>query len=129
MSGVVLLSEAETGQLQAILDAGAVTAVAYGRRRRPRRGDACAPDRRRRPAVVGCGVNGQATARTFLARDREVLLWDARPDQARLVADELGEGAFVADDRADALASDIVVTVTPVARCSSTMEPSTPGNT
>jgi ornithine cyclodeaminase/alanine dehydrogenase-like protein (mu-crystallin family) len=112
VSGVVLLSEAETGQLQAILDAGAVTALRTGA------AAVLAAETLARPtvapaAVVGCGVNGQATAATFLARDREVLLWDARPDQARLVADELGEGASVADDQADALASDIVVTVTP----------------
>jgi alanine dehydrogenase len=112
VSGVVLLSEAETGQMQAILDAGAVTAVRTGA------AAVLAAETLARPtvapaAVVGCGVNGQAVARTFLARDREVLLWDARENQARIVAEELGEGASVADDQADALASDIVVTVTP----------------
>jgi ornithine cyclodeaminase/alanine dehydrogenase-like protein (mu-crystallin family) len=112
VSGVVLLSEAATGQMQAILDAGAVTAIRTGA------AAVLAAETLARPtvapaAVIGCGVNGQAVARTFLARDREVVLWDARPDQARLVADELGEGATVAEDRADALASDIVVTVTP----------------
>ena len=112
VSGVVILSEAETGQMQAFLDAGAVTAVRTGA------AAVLAAETLARPtvapaAVIGCGVNGQAVARTFLARDREVLLWDARPDQARFVADELGEGASVADDQADALASDIVVTVTP----------------
>ena len=112
VSGVVILSEAETGQMQALLDAGAVTAVRTGA------AAVLAAETLARPtvapaAVIGCGVNGQAVARTFLARDREVLLWDARPDQARFVADELGEGASVADDQADALASDIVVTVTP----------------
>jgi ornithine cyclodeaminase/alanine dehydrogenase-like protein (mu-crystallin family) len=112
VSGVVLLSEAETGQMQAILDAGAVTAIRTGA------AAVLAAETLARPtvapaAVIGCGVNGQAVARTFLARDREVVLWDARPDQAQLVADELGEGASVAEDRADALASDIVVTVTP----------------
>jgi alanine dehydrogenase len=112
VSGVVILSEAETGQMQAFLDAGAVTAVRTGA------AAVLAAETLARPtvapaAVIGCGVNGQAVARTFLARDREVLLWDARPDQARFVADELGEGASVADDMADALASDTVVTVTP----------------
>ena len=42
-----------------------------------------------------------------------MLLWDARPNQAQLVAGELGEGTEVAADQADALASDVVVTVTP----------------
>ncbi len=64
-------------------------------------------------AIVGCGVNGRAVARTFLARERAVLLWDVRLDQAMLVAEELGKGTEVAADLADALAADIVVTVTP----------------
>ena len=63
--------------------------------------------------MIGCGVNGRAVAATFLAREREVLLWDARPNQAQLVAGELGEGTEVAADLADALAADIVATVTP----------------
>jgi ornithine cyclodeaminase/alanine dehydrogenase-like protein (mu-crystallin family) len=112
VSGVVLLSEAESGQLRAILDAGAVTALRTGA------AAVLAAETLARPtvapaAVVGCGVNGQAVARTFLARDREVLLWDAHPEQARLVADDLGDGATAATDAAEALASDVVVTVTP----------------
>ena len=112
VAGVVLLSDAETGELRALLDAGAVTALRTG-------GAAVlAAETLARPtlapaAVVGCGVNGRAVARTFLARGREVLLWDARPNQAQLVAGELGEGSEVAADLADALASDIVATVTP----------------
>ena len=112
VSGVVLLSETETGQLLAVLDAGAVTALRTGA------AAVLAAETLARPtvapaAVVGCGVNGRAVAATFLAREREVLLWDARPNQAQLVAGELGEGAQVAADLADALASDIVATVTP----------------
>jgi alanine dehydrogenase len=112
VSGVVLLSDAKTGELRAILDAGAVTALRTGA------AAVLAAEVLARPtlapaAVVGCGVNGRAVARTFLARGREVLLWDARPNQAQLLAGELGEGAEVAADLADALASDIVATVTP----------------
>jgi alanine dehydrogenase len=112
VSGVVLLSDAETGELRAILDAGAVTALRTGA------AAVLAAEILARPtlapaAVVGCGVNGRAVARTFLAREREVLLWDARADQAELAAGELGEGARVAADLADALAADIVATVTP----------------
>jgi ornithine cyclodeaminase/alanine dehydrogenase-like protein (mu-crystallin family) len=112
VSGVVILSEAETGQLRAILDAGAVTALRTGA------AAVLAAETLARPtvapaAVVGTGVNGRAVAQTFLAREREVQLWDARPEQARRVADELGEGATVAADLADALAADVVVTVTP----------------
>jgi alanine dehydrogenase len=110
--GVVLLSDTETGELRAILDAGAITALRTGA------AAVLAAETLARPtpapaAVVGCGVNGRAVARTFLARDRAVLLWDARPNQADLAMDELGEGTEVAADLADALAADIVATVTP----------------
>ena len=112
VGGVVLLSDARTGELLAQLDAGAVTALRTGGAAvlaaetlaRPTLGPA---------AVIGCGVNGRAVAHTFAARGRAVLLWDARPDQARLVAEELGAEASVAADRAEALAADVVATVTP----------------
>jgi len=112
VSGIVLLSDATTGELRAVLDAAAVTALRTGA------AAVLAAETLARPtlapaAVVGCGVNGQAVARTFLARGREVLLWDARPTQADLVSGELGEGASVAADQAEALAADIVATVTP----------------
>jgi ornithine cyclodeaminase/alanine dehydrogenase-like protein (mu-crystallin family) len=112
VTGVVLLSDATTGELLAELDAGAVTALRTGA------AAVLAAETLSRPtiaaaSVVGAGVNGKAVARTFLARGREVLLWDARPEQAHLVAEELGEGAALAADLAEALAADIVATVTP----------------
>lgn len=112
VAGVVLLSNAETGELLAFLDAGAVTAVRTGAAA-VLAAETLARTTLGPAAVVGCGVNGRAVARTFFAREREVLLWDARPNQAQLVAGELGEGAQVAADLADALAADIVATVTP----------------
>jgi ornithine cyclodeaminase/alanine dehydrogenase-like protein (mu-crystallin family) len=112
VGGVVLLSDATTGELRAVLDAGPVTALRTGA------AAVLAAETLARPtpapgAVVGCGVNGRAVARTFVARGRAVLLWDARPDQASIVAGELGPEASVATDLAEALASDVVVTVTP----------------
>ena len=112
VAGVVLLSNAETGELLALLDAGAVTAVRTGAAA-VLAAETLARTTLGPAAVVGCGVNGRAVAQTFFAREREVLLWDARPNQAQLVAGELGEGAEVAADLADALAADIVATVTP----------------
>ena len=112
VAGVVLLSSAETGELLALLDAGALTAVRTGAAA-VLAAETLARTTLAPAAVVGCGVNGRAVARTFFAREREVLLWDARPNQAQLVAGELGEGAEVAVDVADALAADIVATVTP----------------
>jgi ornithine cyclodeaminase/alanine dehydrogenase-like protein (mu-crystallin family) len=110
VSGLVLLSNAETGELEAVLDAGAVTAVRTGA------AAALAAETLGRAdaetaAVVGAGVNGRAAARTFVARGREVAIWDVDPDRARQAAEELG--ASVASSRAEALAADLLVTVTP----------------
>jgi len=112
VTGVVLLSDAQTGELRAILDAGSVTALRTGAAA-VLAAETLARATVAPAAVVGCGVNGRAVAQTFLARGREVLLWDSRPNQAQLVAGELGEGSEVAADLADALAADIVATVTP----------------
>jgi ornithine cyclodeaminase/alanine dehydrogenase-like protein (mu-crystallin family) len=110
VSGVVLLSDAENGQLRAVLDAASVTALRTGAAavlaaETLGRADA------RTAAVVGAGVNGRAAARTFVARGREVSLWDVNEARAREVAQELD--ADVAASLADALAADLVVTVTP----------------
>jgi ornithine cyclodeaminase/alanine dehydrogenase-like protein (mu-crystallin family) len=112
VSGVVLLSDATTGELRALLDAGALTALRTGgaavlAAETLGSGDDDAA------AVVGCGVNGRAVAQTFLARGRSVLLWDARVEQAQQVAQELGRGAAVARSREEALSANVVVTVTP----------------
>jgi alanine dehydrogenase len=58
-------------------------------------------------------VNGRAVARTFVARGRAVQLWDARPEQARALADELGGSASVAESREAVLGAAVVATVTP----------------
>jgi alanine dehydrogenase len=112
VSGVVLLSDAATGELRAIVDAGAVTALRTGAAAvlaaETLAGRDVGP-----AAVIGCGVNGRAVAQTFLACDRAVLLWDVRREQAERVADELGPGASVARDRDEALSADVVATVTP----------------
>src|ERR671931_1586082 len=110
VTGVVLVSDASTGELRAILDAGAVTALRTGAaavlaaETLGREGAAGA-------AVVGAGVNGRAAARTFVARGRAVLLWDVDEGRARGAA--LGLGAAVAASREEALGADLVVTMTP----------------
>ncbi|MDX6542978.1 MAG: alanine dehydrogenase [Gaiellaceae bacterium] len=108
--GVVLVSDASNGVLRAVLDAGAVTALRTGAAavlaaETLGRADAASA------AVIGAGVNGQAVARTFLARGRDVLLWDVDEQRAAQTAAELG--ARVAASREDALAADLLVTVTP----------------
>src|ERR671935_819869 len=64
VTGVVMLSNAATGELLALLDAAAVTALRTGA------AAVLAAETLARPtigaaAVVGCGVNGRAVARTF----------------------------------------------------------------
>jgi alanine dehydrogenase len=111
VSGIVLLSDAADGRLLAELDAGAVTALRTGAAAVLATETLGAGDG---PAgVVGVGINGRAVAQTFLARGREVSLWDARHEAAEAAAEELGEGAAVATDAAEALSADIVATVTP----------------
>ncbi|MGH3010523.1 MAG: ornithine cyclodeaminase family protein [Gaiellaceae bacterium] len=109
VAGVVLLSDATDGRLLAELDAGAITALRTGAAAVLAAETLAAGDGP--AAVIGCGVNGRAVARTFLARGREVLLWDAHAERTAQVAGELG--ARAAGSREEALAAAVVATVTP----------------
>lgn len=109
VSGLVLLSNAETGELEAVLDAAAVTAL-----RTAAAGVIAAETLGRTggtTAVVGLGVNGAETARMFRARGAEPLVWDVDRERAAAIAAELG--AQTAESLEHALAADAVVTVTP----------------
>ncbi len=110
VTGLVLLSDATNGMLRAVLDAAAVTALRTGAAAVLAAETVGRPDAET-AAVVGAGVNGRAAARTFLARGRDVAIWDVNEQRARHVAAELG--CRVAAGRDDALAADLVVTVTP----------------
>src|SRR5687768_6363926 len=108
VSGLVVLSDASTGLVDAVLDAGSVTALRTGA------AAAIAAETLGRPgaaAVIGAGVNGRAAARSLKARGRDVVLWDVDRERSRAVAAELGVGT--ADAQSDALGADVVVTVTP----------------
>ncbi len=110
VTGLVLLSDASNGALVAVLDAAAVTALRTGAAavlaaETLGRADA------ESAAVVGAGVNGKAAARTFLARGRSAALWDVDAGRAEAAAAELG--ASVAASREEALAADLLVTMTP----------------
>jgi alanine dehydrogenase len=110
VTGLVLLSDASNGMLRAVLDAGAVTALRTGAAavlaaETLGRADA------ETAAVIGAGVNGEAAARTFVARGRRVLVWDL--DQARAAEVSGRIGAEAAASREQALAADLLVTVTP----------------
>ena len=108
VTGLVVLNDAETGMLAAVLDAGAVTALRTGAAAVLA---AATLGRGGSIAVVGCGVNGKAAARTFAALGLAVSVWDVDTGRAAAAADEVG--ASIAPSREEALAADIVVTVTP----------------
>jgi alanine dehydrogenase len=108
VSGLVVLSDASTGLVETVLDAGAVTAL--------RTGAAAAIAAETlgvagQAAVIGAGVNGRAAATSLRERGRDVVLWDVDPERARAVAAELGVGTAASE--AEALAAPVVVTVTP----------------
>ena len=110
VTGLVLLSDASNGMLKAVFDAGAVTALRTGAAavlaaETLGRGDA------ETAAVIGAGVNGEAAARTFVARGRRVRIWDVDVSRAGSVAEQIG--ADVASSPEEALAADLLVTVTP----------------
>lgn len=110
VTGLVLLSDAETGALLALFDAAAVTALRTAAAAVIAAETLCR-DGAESIAVIGCGVNGAETARMFRARGSDVAVWDVDAARAATVAERLG--AHVAASQAEALASDIVVTVTP----------------
>ena len=110
VTGLVLLSDAEDGRLLAVLDAAAVTAL------RTAAAAVLAADTLRRAeassyAVIGCGVNGAETVRMLVAHGVTPFVWDVDEARRRLVAERLG--ARVASSAGEALACEVVVTMTP----------------
>jgi alanine dehydrogenase len=109
VTGLVLLSDASDGALRAVLDAGAVTALRTGAAA-VLAAETLGRADTKTAAVVGAGVNGKAAARTFVARGREVGIYDVDPGRAGGAAEEVG--ALVAE-RDEALTADLLVTMTP----------------
>ena len=110
VTGLVVLSDASDGRLLALLDAAAVTAL------RTAAAGVLAADTLCRTeassyAVVGCGVNGAEAVRMLVAHGAKPIVWDVDEARRRFVADQLG--AQVAASAAEALASEVVLTVTP----------------
>jgi alanine dehydrogenase len=110
VTGVILLSDADTGAELAILDARAVTWLRTGAAAAVS-AQALAASGAASVGVIGCGVNGAWAARCLLAAgygpgtcsDRDV-------EAARRLAAELG---WQAGPRDEAASADIVVTCTP----------------
>ena len=98
-----------------MLDAGAVTALRTGAAavlaaETLGRADA------ETAAVVGAGVNGIAAAKTFLARGRDVSIYDvdeARAEAAAASLNTLQQTVTKSVGREEALGSDLLVTMTP----------------
>jgi alanine dehydrogenase len=110
VTGLVVLSDADAGTVLAVLDAAAVTAL------RTAAAAVIAADALCRPgaasyAVVGAGVNGAETVRMLVAHGAEPLVWDVEEGRRSAVAERLG--ARVAASAEEALACEVVVTVTP----------------
>jgi ornithine cyclodeaminase/alanine dehydrogenase-like protein (mu-crystallin family) len=110
VAGALLLSDAGTGELRAIMDCASITSL--------RTGAAAAVSARvlgkvgaRSVGVIGCGVNGTWAARCLAAAGYGPgVCADLRPEAAERLASELG---WRAGPRADAALQDVVVTMTP----------------
>jgi alanine dehydrogenase len=107
--GLVLLSDASNGVLRAVLDAGAVTALRTGAAA-VLAAETLGRTDAESAAVVGAGVNGLAAARTFVARGRDVLLYDVDAARAEQAAHDLRARVVTRDE---ALAAELLVTMTP----------------
>ncbi len=110
VTGALLLSSAETGELLAIMDCASVTSLRTGAAaavsaRELARADAASV------GIIGCGVNGGWAARCLAAAGYGPgVCFDSREPAARSLAAELG---WSAGSREEAAGQDIVVTVTP----------------
>jgi alanine dehydrogenase len=110
VAGALLLSDATTGELVAIMDCPAVTALRTGGAAAVSaqvlaRGDA------RSVGLIGCGVNGAWAGRCLVAAGYGPgLCADVRTEVAAALAAELG---WRTGAREEAAVQDLVVTVTP----------------
>jgi alanine dehydrogenase len=110
VTGLVLLSDAEDGRLLAVLDAAAVTALRTAAAGVLAADTLCRADASSY-AVVGCGINGAESARMLVAHGATPLVWDIDESRRRFVAERLG--VREARSAAEALACEVVLTVTP----------------
>ena len=119
--GAVLLSAGETGELLAVIDASAITAIrtaavsAVATRALARAGASTL-------AVLGAGTQGAAHIEAHVAtmQPARIVLWSRRGEQARALADrlsaELGIAIEVAESVQAALADADVICTTTAAR-------------
>jgi alanine dehydrogenase len=110
VTGALLLSSAETGQMLAVMDCASVTSLRTGAAA-ALSAQVLAPRDAASAGVIGCGVNGAWAARCLAAAGfGEGVCADPRSEAADALAAELG---WTAGERAEAARQDIVVSVTP----------------
>jgi alanine dehydrogenase len=110
--GVVVLSDAQTSEPVALLDARSVTALRTGAVAAVAT-RALAPAGARTCGIVGCGLHGAWAARCLVAEGYGPgVCHDPRVEVAQALALELGDG-WRAGTLAEALACDVVTCVTP----------------
>jgi alanine dehydrogenase len=108
--GVLLVSDAETSEPLAILDARSVTALRTGAVA-PVAARALARDGAATAGIIGCGLHGAWAARCLAADGYGPgVCFDPRPEAAEALAAELG---WRAGTREEALAADVVCCITP----------------
>ncbi len=110
VTGALLLSDAGSGELAAIIDCASVTSLRTGAAA-ALSAQALAPESARSVGLIGCGVNGSVAARCMVAAGYgSGVCADAQAQAAEALADQLG---WRSGPREEAAAQDIVVTVTP----------------
>ena len=108
--GVVMLSDAATGEELAVIECASVTSLRTGAAAAVS-AQVLAREDARSVGVIGCGVNGGWAARCLAAAGYGPgVCADVRPEAADALAAEL---EWAAGTREQAAAQDIVVTVTP----------------
>jgi ornithine cyclodeaminase/alanine dehydrogenase-like protein (mu-crystallin family) len=110
VTGALLLSDAGTGGLRAIMDCASITSLRTGAAAAVS-AQVLAADSARSVGLIGCGVNGAWAARCLSAAGyRNGVCADPRAEPAEALAAELG---WRVGERGEAAAQDLVVTVTP----------------
>jgi len=110
VTGALLLSNAASGELMAIMDCAAITSLRTGAAAALSAQVLAAPDARS-VGIIGCGVNGAWSARCLASAGYGPgVCADARPEPAEALAAELG---WATGSRAEAAGQDVVTTVTP----------------
>jgi ornithine cyclodeaminase/alanine dehydrogenase-like protein (mu-crystallin family) len=110
VTGIVFVSDADSGEPQAMLDARAVTALRTGAAAAVASQELAQEDART-VGLIGCGLHGMWVARCLAdAEYGPGVCFDPDPHAAGAAAADVG---WEVGDLADALACDIVCTVTP----------------